>query len=383
MGGGLRSVALSALLTTTVVSGLVCAGIGPASGVQRGETSAPQVQVDTGPGVDRLPPVPASSWVLVDADTGDVLAAKDPHRQLPPASTIKTLTALTLMPRLDLNSMYAATLQDVNQPGTRIGLRAGKENKVYDLFAGMMMNSGNDAASAVANAAGGWDPALELMNAEAKRVGAVNTVAETPNGLDRHGQLTTAADLAAIFRAALQVPELVKIMQTKQLSAKTTDGRTIPLYSHNKMLQLNYPGHLGAKTGTTSMAGKTVVSAFRRDGRTLIFAMMRYGGLMERVSKPVYDWGFANADRVNPVERLPEPGPAPDVTPVPARSLDQVGNATNAVAAKVADTNSHSNQVTSATGGASGAGPWLVLIVLAGVGAVAVVAVRARRSRVS
>jgi D-alanyl-D-alanine carboxypeptidase (penicillin-binding protein 5/6) len=316
----------------------------------------------------------------VDAGTGNVLAAKDPHRPLPPASTIKVLTALTLMPRLDLDSYYSATLQDVNQPGTRIGLRAGKQNKVYDLFAGMMMNSGNDAASAVANAAGGWDQALEWMNEEARRVGAVDTVAETPNGLDRHGQVTTAVDLAAMFRAALQLPELVEIMQTKQLPAETVDGRTIPLYNHNKLLQLNYPGHLGAKTGTTSMAGKTVVSAFLRDGRTLIFAMMRYGGYMERVSKPIYDWGFANADRVVPVEVLPAPGPAPQVTPAAALMLDQLGNSKEDSPKSRPETVTTRSTSDVAAGGDSGSlGAWILLVAVAGGG----IAVALRRRRQS
>ncbi len=284
------------------------------------------ISVDAKPGVPRLPRIPASSWILADADTGEILASKDPHRQLPPASTIKVLTAATLMPRLELDSTYAATLQDTSQAGTLIGLKAGMSNKVYDLFAGMMMNSGNDAGSAVANAAGGWDTALRLMNEEAARLGAKDTVAHTPNGLDSDGQLTSATDLAIIFRAALRMPELAKIMQTKTMPAQIIGGRTIPLYNHNKMLQLNYPGHLGAKTGTTSMAGKTVVSAFKRGKRTLIVALMRYGGKMERASKPLYDWGFAHADKLNPVGQLPTAGPQPPVTKHAALQLDQDGN---------------------------------------------------------
>lgn len=314
---------VSLLATATVgISALVAL---PTTAVAVSPAELPVISVDAKPGADRLPRVPASSWVLVDADTGDVLASKDPHRKLPPASTLKVLTAVTLMPHLEMDSTYSATLQDVNQPGTRIGLRAGKANKVYDLFAGMMMNSGNDAGSAVANAAGGWDRALGLMNEEAARLGATNTVARTPNGLDRSDQVTSAADLATIFRAALQMPDLAKIMRTKTMPAQTIGGRKIPLYNHNKMLQLNYPGHLGAKTGTTSMAGKTVVSAFKRNGRTLIVALMRYGGTMERASKLLYDWGFANADKVTPVEQLPTAGPRPEVTRQPAVQMDQNG----------------------------------------------------------
>jgi len=316
---------------TAVTTLAAVVGIGPLvflpinSAAAAPSEGGPVTYVNPKPGADRLPRIPASSWVLADADTGEILAAKEPHHQYPPASTIKVLTAVTLMPHLDLNSTYSATFQDVNQAGTRIGLRAGMSNKVSDLFAGMLMNSGNDAASAVANAAGGWEPSLRLMNEEAARLGAKDTVAATPNGLDRTEQLTSAADLAIIFREALKNPDITKIFRTKTLDAQTVNGRLIHLYNHNKMLQLNYPGHLGAKTGTTSMAGKTVVSAFKRGNRTLIVALMRYGSTMERASKPLYDWGFANAKKVEPVGQLPTVGPRPPVTPRPALQVDENG----------------------------------------------------------
>ena len=104
----------------------------PATAAAALPSEPPVIYVNAKPSADRLPRIPASSWVLADADTGEILAAKDPHHQYPPASTIKVLTAVTLMPHLDLDSTYSATLQDVNQPGTRIGLRAGMSNKVSD-----------------------------------------------------------------------------------------------------------------------------------------------------------------------------------------------------------------------------------------------------------
>lgn len=323
-GGKVAAVKLG--LGLVIGASVLALTTGPAAPASAYQSVDPLISVDAGPGVIRPPRIPASSWVLADADSGEILASKDPHRQLPPASTIKVLTAITLMPHLELDSTYAATLQDTDQAGTRIGLKAGMSNKVHDLFAGMMMNSGNDAASAVANAAGGWDTALRLMNEEAKRLGATDTVAETPNGLDKDGQVTTAADLATFFRVALKMPDLAKIMQTKTMPAQIIGGRTIPLYNHNKMLQLNFPGHLGAKTGTTSMAGKTVVSAFKRGKRTLIVALMRYGSTMEKASMPLYNWGFANADKLRAVGQLPNSGPRPQVTRHAAVQFDQDGN---------------------------------------------------------
>ena len=323
---------------------------------------APVIFVNPKAGADRLPRIPASSWILVDADSGDILAAKDPHHQYPPASTLKVLTAVTLMPHLQQDSLYTANYQDVNQPGTRIGLRAGMANKVSDLFAGMMMNSGNDAASAVANAAGGWESSLRLMNEEAARLGAKDTVAATPNGLDRTEQLSSAADLAIFFREALKMPELAEILKTKTRDAQTVNGRLIHLYNHNKMLQLNYPGHLGAKTGTTSMAGKTVVSAFKRGHRTLIVALMRYGSTMERASKPLYDWGFANASRVTPVGHLPVAEPRPPVEARPAVRIDDTEQAPAGEGTEAAVVSSQSG----GTGGSLKAIGFLALIGLGG-----------------
>ena len=171
--------AVAALIAVWGAGSMVLVPATPAAALP---SEPPVIYVNAKPSADRLPRIAASSWVLADADTGEILAAKDPHHQYPPASTIKVLTAVTLMPHLDLDSTYSATLQDVNQPGTRIGLRAGMSNKVSDLFAGMLMNSGNDAASAVANAAGGWDPALRLMNEEFV---AVQTVGRRSNGVLR------------------------------------------------------------------------------------------------------------------------------------------------------------------------------------------------------
>ena len=358
--------AVAALIAVWGAGSMVLVPATPAAALP---SEPPVIYVNAKPSADRLPRIAASSWVLADADTGEILAAKDPHHQYPPASTIKVLTAVTLMPHLDLDSTYSATLQDVNQPGTRIGLRAGMSNKVSDLFAGMLMNSGNDAASAVANAAGGWDPALRLMNEEAARLGAKDTVAATPNGLDRNEQVTSATDLAIFFREALKNPDIAKIFQTKKLDAQTINGRLIHLYNHNKMLQLNYPGHLGAKTGTTSMAGKTVVSAFKRGNRTLIVALMRYGSTMARASKPLYDWGFANAKKIEPVGQLPTVGPRPPVTARPALQVDENGTPKSGqddLLAAVAPTASESQS--SGSMGAIGLVAFIGLAVAAGLG---------------
>ena len=233
-----------------------------------------------------------------------------------------------------MNSRYTAQTQDINQPGTKIGLHAGSSYQVEDLVAGMLMNSGNDAASAVANAYGSWDQAVELMNSEAQRLGATHTHAITPNGLDKYDQVTTAEDLATFFRGILDIPTVAKILLTKQREMVSSDNRHTLLYNHNKMLQSGYKGHLGAKSGYTSMAGHTMVAADRRDGRTLIVAAMRTGMSMDSLSERLWEWGFANLDQMNPVGQLPPKVPLPDVQP-----QDAMGSADDAQDAGGQDVN--------------------------------------------
>jgi serine-type D-Ala-D-Ala carboxypeptidase (penicillin-binding protein 5/6) len=125
------------------------------------------VQIDTQGGAPLPPTVPAWTWAVVDADTGDLVAGRDWHWPLPSASTLKTLTAYTLINRLQLDSTYRAMPSDANAEGSHVGLIAGSHYSVRDLMHGMLMPSGNDAAMALAHAYGGVGPTTAAMNAEA------------------------------------------------------------------------------------------------------------------------------------------------------------------------------------------------------------------------
>ncbi len=332
----------------------------------------------------RPPQVVASSWIVADAQTGEIFASKDPDRLLPPASTLKALTAVSLIERIDGDSLFAPTLQDINQPGTKIGLRAGTPFLVSDLFAGMMMNSGNDAASALANAYGGWDNTVALMNREAQRLGATNTNALTPNGLDRSDQVSTSRDLATIFRAAIEVPAIRSILKTKtQWMESPTTGRKMNLYNQNAMLQWDYPGHIGAKTGYTSMAGNTLVAASERGGRTLVMAAMRTGQKMNVIAPRLFDWVATNDENLDPIGELPEPQSAATFEKLPAIQMEQEGAASpgqEELLIKV-------GALTADPGGKLTDSKWpasstaiLVLLVGLGLGATLVVFLRNRRS---
>ncbi|PZG02813.1 D-alanyl-D-alanine carboxypeptidase family protein, partial [Nonomuraea aridisoli] len=139
-------------------------------------------------GVKKPPKSKATSYVIADADTGQVLAAKDAHGKYLPASTLKALTALTLIPKLDKNRKVRPSQNACNQEGSAVGLTPKIAYKVDDLFKALMMASGNDAAMALAETNGGLPQTMRDMNAMAKRLQAYDTVAKTPSGLDLPGQ---------------------------------------------------------------------------------------------------------------------------------------------------------------------------------------------------
>jgi serine-type D-Ala-D-Ala carboxypeptidase (penicillin-binding protein 5/6) len=138
---------------------------GPVGGARMGESGL--VYSSSAP-----PAVGAKSFVVADANTGEVLAALDPHGRYRPASTQKTLLALTMLPRLDPSATYTAVQEDANQEGTRVGMWPGQTYKVEDLWYGLMLRSGNDAALGLAKAGAGGDLAkgVQMMNDEAKRL---------------------------------------------------------------------------------------------------------------------------------------------------------------------------------------------------------------------
>ncbi|WP_162164527.1 D-alanyl-D-alanine carboxypeptidase family protein [Intrasporangium chromatireducens] len=283
------------------------------------------VIVDAEPGVGALPEVGDVSYVLADLDTGDILAAKSPHAWLRPASTLKTLTALTLIPRLDPEQVVVATDDQVAANGTRVGMVAGNPYPVHSLFEALLMLSANDAAYGLADAAGGYDETLALMNAKAKEIGAFDTVAVDPSGLDEPGQRSSAYDLALIGRAAMALPDFRKYIVTRDaVFPGGTDKRTKQKYEPFHIpnindLLANYPGAIGIKPGRTNRAQHTFIGAATRDGRSLIVTQMGSTSGSWKPTAALLDWGFANADRVAPVGRLVEPGDA-----APPRPLAEV-----------------------------------------------------------
>src|SRR6185436_10680267 len=257
-----RALALSLSLTAVGALGVGAsspvhaAGTEPVGGAQ---LAAPGVIVNLGPGVPAPPAMPGASFLVADMDTGQILAARHPHTRHLPASTLKTLTALTLIPRLDPNRMVMARPADVAVDGTHVGILPGTAYSVRTLLQGLLMASGNDAAYALARANNSIIATLAQMNATAARLGALDTVARDPSGLDRPGESSSAYDLALIGRAAMKLPAFRAYVATKQVrfpGGRSSNGKVVPAFritNHDKLL-FNYRGAIGIKNGYTIAA---------------------------------------------------------------------------------------------------------------------------------
>lgn len=274
-----------------------------------GQLGEPGVVVDTASGAPALPAITATSFVIADADTGEVLAAHNAHEKLAPASTLKTLTAVTLLPRLKPDFPTMAQSDAPRTDGTKAGIVAGSVYKVNDLFTAMLMMSANDAAVALADANGGLAPTLAEMNAEAAQLHAGDTVAKTPNGLDAAGQSSSAYDLALIFRAGLAMPQFKHYLSLPRAAFPAPNGQSFQIQTHDHLLN-SYTGMVGGKNGYTVAAQASYVGAATRGGHTIIVAVMRDQPNFWNEVKTLLDWGFAADGKVQPVGELVNAGPA-------------------------------------------------------------------------
>jgi serine-type D-Ala-D-Ala carboxypeptidase (penicillin-binding protein 5/6) len=269
--------------------------------------------------VPRLPKIKASAWVIADAGTGQVLAAKDPHGWYRPASTLKVLTAISLIPALNPNATVVASKQATTVSPNIVGLMRGHSYKVSDLFTALLTISANDAAMALAQATGSLSQGMAVINAEARHLQADDTVAVTPNGLDAPGQHTSAYDLALFARQGLQMPAFLKYDRTTSGQFRISKKKSVGLWNQNTLLA-TYPGALGGKIGWTSAAGATYVGMARRHGVTLIVSLLHCPALTEiTAGKSLLNWGFAVDGKVRPVGTLVGPKRPPAPTPAPLR----------------------------------------------------------------
>ena len=233
----------------------------------------------------------------MDADSGRVLYESNARQRRLIASTTKLMTALVALEsghRLD--EVVTIDPKWAGAEGSSIYLKPGEQVRLETLLYGMLLRSGNDAALAVAGfCAGSVEAFVERMNRKAAELGMSDTHFENPNGLDGEAHYSSAYDMALLARACLKNETLANMVSAKSV---TMEGRTFT--NHNKLLWLE-EGCVGLKTGYTEAAGRTLVSAARRDGMTLICVTLCDPDDW-RDHQALFDFGFSGYTRVSLAE---------------------------------------------------------------------------------
>jgi D-alanyl-D-alanine carboxypeptidase len=262
---------------------------------------------------------PPQAFILVDAQSGAILAAGHEHNALPPASVAKIMTAVTAVERLPANALITVSPLAAGQPASRINMAAGQKWTFDSAIASLMMVSANDAAYAVGEQAGGGTVPGFVAAAQrtAHRLGMRDSTFADPAGLDdktsyQGGPRMSAYDIAIATRNALAVPELAKYAAMRKYNFVDPTGLRRYLINHNKFIPgstFGYAGATGFKTGYTERAGHTIAASATRNGRTLIAVVINTYDIYGWAAQ-LLDQGFAahapvNARRLPPVAVSP------------------------------------------------------------------------------
>lgn len=214
--------------------------------------------------------VSAKHAVLIEAQSGDIIFSKNANLCAPMASTTKIMTAVVAIENSSLDEMVTITADSVGIEGSSIYLKEGERLSMKELLSALLLESANDAATAIAiHISGSVDEFATLMNAKAHELGLENTNFTNPHGLDNESHYTTAYELAKIAKYAMSIPVFKEIVSSKAEQISDIDGGKRLLVNHNKLLK-RYDGACGIKTGFTKRCGRCLVSSAERDGVTLI-----------------------------------------------------------------------------------------------------------------
>lgn len=208
--------------------------------------------------------------VLFDLESGEVLWRRDPERRLPVASLTKIMTALIVVDRRKPGDRVRITREAIDFSGSAVGLPKGKRVRVDSLMHAMLIQSGNDAATALAvDIAGSERRFAKLMNARARRLGLTCTHFVSSDGLEPRNR-SCAADLGTLTRLAMDEPRITDIVRKERAAVRAPiSGGRLHLATTNPLLKTDYPGAVGLKTGFTEQAGACLAGVVRRGGREL------------------------------------------------------------------------------------------------------------------
>ncbi len=235
--------------------------------------------------------ITAPSYLLVSMDNFDIIAGKDYHKRLPPASTTKIMTTLLAIERLMGSETIIPGKEVSSISASRMNLIPGRGYKSMDLMKGAMVESANDAAYALAVHIGGTESSFaDMMNEKARTLGAIDTNFKNASGLPVDDQYSTVYDLAIIFREALLSPKFRELIGMQYFLFQD-DKRRVQYRNHNRLLFCFEPA-IGGKTGYTRKARHCYVGAFEKDGKVYILTMLGSNALWTdtvKILSNVYD----------------------------------------------------------------------------------------------
>nr|WP_235457507.1 D-alanyl-D-alanine carboxypeptidase [Streptomyces olivochromogenes] len=260
----------------------------------------------------------ARAWVLADGESGEVLAAYDAHRRLPPASTLKMLFADTVLGKFERAARHkvtAADLADIPAGSSLVGIRPGITYTVDQLWQGVFLRSGNDAVHVLAHMNGGVPRTVAEMQAKAADLQALDTHVVSPDGFDHEGQLSSAYDLTLFARHGLKDDDFRGYCGTRTADFPAGGKKTFQIQNTDRLLTGawglgTYQGLIGVKNGYTSHAGNTFTGAATRGGRTLLVTVMHPSTGSNAVyeeTAALLDWGFGEGSSAQAVGLLVDP----------------------------------------------------------------------------
>ncbi|MGW8885105.1 D-alanyl-D-alanine carboxypeptidase family protein [Streptomyces sp. NPDC055749] len=285
-------------------------------------------QVKLGPGVPVLPKgLTGRSWIVADAENGQVLAAHNSHWRLPPASTLKMLFADTLLtqpellPKTMTHEVTEPELADVGEGSSLVGIKEDHSYTVHDLWLGVFLRSGNDSVHVLSSMFGGVPKTVDAMQKHAEELQALDTTVVSPDGYDSPRQVSSAYDLTLFARSGLQKPDFREYAATASAKfpgekKKGKKRETFEIQNTNRLITGDigvdpYQGIAGVKNGYTTHAGNTFTGVAERNGKVLLVTVMNPSSeeshAVYKEAASLLDWGFAASGKVTPVGELVPP----------------------------------------------------------------------------
>lgn len=239
------------------------------------------------------PVVGAKGVLVTDLGSGATLFTKNEHDTHPIASLTKMMTALIVLQRTSPSDIVTVGEVKTTLDESRMELRSGEQLTVDALLAGMMIQSANDAASALAvHVAGSEEAFVALMNDTAKQLGLQQTHYKNPTGLDSDGAYSTAADQMILARLLIDQPRIASVVAQANATVTNLAGRSYPLTSSNKLLG-GYLPVAGLKTGTTDAAGQCLVAVVSADSRRVAAIVLNSPDRFQE-TKSLLDWSLVS-----------------------------------------------------------------------------------------